>query len=205
MNCNVVKDLIPLYIDGCCSEESAKLVEEHVGKCGGCRRLLNEMREPSGTAPVPKAPAAMTRINDWKASVLQSALLFFLFALITVSVALESKTPAGSTNGFWAISLIVPATGFMLSLANWYFVRLYPSRRSFTNSCLAAFLGVTVCGYLWAWLHYRIAPVGSAAAEGAAKLLGSPVFCLLGILLTAVFAVLSKLLSDRYARMLGKE
>ena len=28
MNCNIVKDLIPLYIDGCCSEESEKVVEE---------------------------------------------------------------------------------------------------------------------------------------------------------------------------------
>lgn len=30
MNCDIVKDLIPLYIDGCCSEESKIAVKEHM-------------------------------------------------------------------------------------------------------------------------------------------------------------------------------
>ena len=44
MNCNIVKDLIPLYIDGCCSEESEKVVEEHIGDCDDCKRLLEDMK-----------------------------------------------------------------------------------------------------------------------------------------------------------------
>ena len=206
MECNVVKDLIPLYIDGCCSEESARLVREHIANCDACKKLLEEMQVPSDLAAVPKAPTAMTRVNDWKASVLQSVLLFFSFVLVTIGVALEAQTPAGLTNGFWALNLIVPATGFMLSLANWFFVRLYRSRKSFTNGSLAATLGVTVCAYLWAWLHYGVNVFGPAAAQKAAvQLTGSPILVGLGIMLIAVFCILSKVLSGKYAEMLGKE
>ncbi|MBQ8028037.1 MAG: zf-HC2 domain-containing protein, partial [Clostridia bacterium] len=47
MNCNIVKDLIPLYIDGCCSEESERVVEEHLEDCSECKKLFEEMKEPT--------------------------------------------------------------------------------------------------------------------------------------------------------------
>ena len=31
-HCEVIRDLIPLYVDGCCSENTRTLVEEHLGK-----------------------------------------------------------------------------------------------------------------------------------------------------------------------------
>lgn len=43
MECNVVKDLIPLYIDDCCSEESAKIVKEHMENCCSCKELYENM------------------------------------------------------------------------------------------------------------------------------------------------------------------
>ena len=36
MDCKIINDLIPLYIDGCCSEESKKAVNEHIEKCSSC-------------------------------------------------------------------------------------------------------------------------------------------------------------------------
>ncbi len=54
-DCNVVADLIPLYIDDTCSRESAELIEEHIKTCEGCTKLLETMRaeviEPSAKAP----------------------------------------------------------------------------------------------------------------------------------------------------------
>ena len=47
MSCNIIKDLIPLYIDGCCSEESEKMVEEHIKVCDECKKLLEDMKAPS--------------------------------------------------------------------------------------------------------------------------------------------------------------
>ncbi len=203
MNCNIVKDLIPLYIDGCCSEESKKAVEDHIGDCTDCRNLIEDMRSPSGIVAAPESPKTFRKLNDWKASVLQSVLLFLSFALITVGVALEARTPLGIGNGFWALNLVIPAAGFMLSLANWFFVRVYKYRKSFSNCSLIATLVITAVAYVWSGFHYEI-----QLAELLAGAEGLQAFLLLngmGILLSAVFCTLSKILSNQYAKMLGKE
>ena len=44
MNCDIIKDLLPLYCDGVCSEETSRAVEEHLTTCPACRTLLDEMR-----------------------------------------------------------------------------------------------------------------------------------------------------------------
>lgn len=43
LNCNVIRDLLPLYADQICSEESRELVEEHLAECGDCSVLLQQI------------------------------------------------------------------------------------------------------------------------------------------------------------------
>lgn len=43
-DCGMIKDLLPLYIDGVCSEESRQLVEEHMKECDTCRMLATKMK-----------------------------------------------------------------------------------------------------------------------------------------------------------------
>lgn len=209
MNCNIVKDLIPLYIDGCCSEESEKIVKEHIRDCDDCKKLLEDMKSPYDIVTVSESPKTFSKLNDWKASVLQSVLLFLSFALITVGVALEARTPSGIGNGFWALNLVIPATGFMLSLANWYFIRVYKSRKCFSNYSLIATLGITLSAYIWSGFHYEINLFDLFAGNDFANVLEMLHALLLlngiGILLTVVFCILSKTLSNQYAKMLGKE
>lgn len=209
MNCNIVKDLIPLYIDGCCSEESEKVVEDHIRECDDCKKLLEDMKSSSDIITVSESPKTFSKLNDWKASVLQSVLLFLSFGLITIGVALEARTPSGFGNGFWALNLVIPATGFMLSLANWYFVRVYKNRKRFSNYSLIATLGVTLCAYIWSGFHYEMNLIDLFAGNDFANVVEILHALLLlngiGILLTVVFCTLSKTLSNKYAEMLGKE
>ncbi len=209
MNCDIVKDLIPLYIDGCCSKESEKAVEEHMRDCDDCKKLWEDMQSTADMITVPDAPGAFRKLDEWKASVLQSLFLFFSFALITVGVALEAGTPSGLTNSFWALNLVVPSTGFMLSLANWYFVSVYRDRRRFSNYSLLATLAITAGAYIWSGFHYEIDLsllfAGNGFAESLEILTGLLIYNRIGIVLTAVFCALSKILSNQYARMLGKE
>ena len=51
LSCNVTRDLLPLYHDGVCSEESGRLVEAHIKDCESCRAILNELR---GEIEVPR-------------------------------------------------------------------------------------------------------------------------------------------------------
>ena len=44
INCDVIRDLLPLYVDGISSKESTRLVEEHISECNGCRAVLGDLR-----------------------------------------------------------------------------------------------------------------------------------------------------------------
>lgn len=44
MDCNVIRDLLPLYQDEAVSEETKKVIEEHLESCEDCRRFYDEMR-----------------------------------------------------------------------------------------------------------------------------------------------------------------
>lgn len=35
-NCNVIQDILPLYLDNAVSEDTAKMVEEHLHICKEC-------------------------------------------------------------------------------------------------------------------------------------------------------------------------
>lgn len=212
MDCNVVRDLIPLYIDECCCEESADIVKKHIDSCSQCKALYESMNSTAETKFTSEPIKKISRIDSWKASVLQSVLLFASFFIITVGVALEAGTPSGFDNGYWAFSLVVPATGFLLSLANWYFVRFYKSRKSFTTSSVLITIVITVAACLWTGVHYEL-----SIMDFAELLKGISIIDLIemtvpftwlfgvGVLLTAMFCILSKFLSDKYAKMLGKE
>ncbi len=212
MNCNVIKDLIPLYIDKCCSEESVKLVEEHLSDCENCTAELDSMRSFSSEEKELAIPEKFSSINTFKASVLQSVLLFVSFAVITVGVALEAASPLGLGNGFWAFTLVVPATGFLFSLANWYFVRLYKTRRIFSNlSCLFTFI-FTSAACIWVCSHYGItAEFFTGLSEAGIISVLESIFVLFfifycyGCMLTVLFCVLSKVFSNLYAKWIGKE
>ena len=200
MNCNVIQDLMVLYADDCCSEESKAIVEEHIKSCDKCKKAFEEITSaPLITEQKTKAKA-FSKINGWKASVLQSVLLFVSFALIIFGVAREAATPSGNTNGLWAVAVIVPATGFLLSLANWYFVRVYPSRKVFSNCSLLAAVAFIVIGYVWAMIHYQNTLTN--LFNGSVLSIG---LLITGIVLSIAFCLISKFLSDRYARMIGKE
>ena len=193
MKCNVILDLIPLYVDDCCSEESSKLVQEHLESCESCQRTYSDMSQKNSTPQTNAPQVKMRRISDWKAGILQSALLYFSFALIVFGVIFEGHTPEGPDNGLWAAALIIPGTANLLSLANWYFIRVYKNRKMFSNfSCLITLLMI-VGGYSWIYLHY---------ADGV--VLTNPLV-IGGAVLSVTFIVLSKVFSNLYGKLLGRE
>ena len=51
MNCNVIRDLLPLYEDNAVSEDTAQLVRDHLKDCPACREALRRMRVPVSIPP----------------------------------------------------------------------------------------------------------------------------------------------------------
>lgn len=51
MNCNVIRDLLPLYTDKLTSPQTNQLIEEHIPSCPECRAVLEHLRRPIESAP----------------------------------------------------------------------------------------------------------------------------------------------------------
>ena len=69
--CEVVQDLLPLYVDGALKRGSMELVEEHLKTCADCRDRLNRMREPlaldaAATEPTKRNASNMTAKKAFK-------------------------------------------------------------------------------------------------------------------------------------------
>lgn len=45
IHCNIVKDLLPSYVDELVSKETKELVEGHISNCASCKDYLQEMKE----------------------------------------------------------------------------------------------------------------------------------------------------------------
>jgi hypothetical protein len=44
ISCEIIKDLLPLYYDNVCSDESKTMVEEHLSDCNSCKHELDSLK-----------------------------------------------------------------------------------------------------------------------------------------------------------------
>lgn len=88
MNCNIMKDLLPSYIDDICSEDTAKLVAEHIQHCEDCKMCLNRMQQQSdyvqqNPIEMEKAITPFKKINKKRRiQVITSIIVTFLLTTI---------------------------------------------------------------------------------------------------------------------------
>lgn len=43
-NCDITRDLIPLYLDGVCSESSKDFINEHISTCPQCKQIFDDVK-----------------------------------------------------------------------------------------------------------------------------------------------------------------
>ena len=64
--CDLIRDLLPLYQDGVCSEESRAAVEEHLRECPSCRAYQTALCEADGLFPVPGEEPEQTADQEFR-------------------------------------------------------------------------------------------------------------------------------------------
>ncbi|WP_053071122.1 MULTISPECIES: zf-HC2 domain-containing protein [Clostridium] len=45
MNCSIIRDLLPLYEVGLCSDSTKHIIQEHIKSCSECRELFHQMKQ----------------------------------------------------------------------------------------------------------------------------------------------------------------
>lgn len=105
MECEVIQDLLPLYVEKIASEQSAALVEEHLKECEACKRKYEEMTEKTPQIPeeeIAKVPLKKIKNNIWRrkmnavgfAAAMVFTLLMIVYSYLTTPVYL-SREEAG--------------------------------------------------------------------------------------------------------------
>lgn len=79
LSCKVIEDLLPLYHDGACSQESRALVEEHLADCPHCSKLLSQMDDevtlPAAESEVKPLAEIKSRWNKEKKKALLKGII----------------------------------------------------------------------------------------------------------------------------------
>ena len=62
MDCEIIRDLLPLYADNLTSDASNRRIEDHIKTCPQCRRLHKEMCAPMEPEPVETQEQILERV-----------------------------------------------------------------------------------------------------------------------------------------------
>ena len=68
MKCEIIRDLLPSYVDGLTSEESNREIMAHVAECAPCKEILEQMQEEVQE----KAPKEKRKINPFRKLITES-------------------------------------------------------------------------------------------------------------------------------------
>ena len=68
IDCNIIRDLLPLYEDNAASQETQELVRTHLADCPDCREELRKMRTPISLPP-DEDREAVKRFLEYQAEV----------------------------------------------------------------------------------------------------------------------------------------
>lgn len=98
-NCDIIRDLLPLYAEHITSEATNALVKEHLAECEACRAELEQMEQPVPVRPEaqPDAPLRKIRAALQRRSI-RAAIGTVLAALCALALI------------FWMGTACVPAT-----------------------------------------------------------------------------------------------
>ena len=89
ISCNIVKDLLPLYLDDVCSNDSKAAVDEHILDCIYCKVELQNMQEilpiKSTAHNLKEAEAVKNLSKKWRKGMTKSLLKGILIAILTIA------------------------------------------------------------------------------------------------------------------------
>ena len=98
-NCDIIRDLLPLYAEHITSEATNALVEEHLAECEACRAELEQMEQPVPVRPEAQPDAPLRRIRTaLQRRSIRAAIGTVLAALCALALI------------FWMGTACVPAT-----------------------------------------------------------------------------------------------
>ncbi len=119
--CDMVRDLLPLYVDGVCSDASRRLVDEHVAGCAACAGMLNKLRDSACEDSLRQEAAAVMAPRRWRNRAFATSCSLAAFLCVPACLAaVLGRGPGADFPLSWfyllAPSLLVVMSATMLPL-----------------------------------------------------------------------------------------
>ena len=101
ISCNIIEDLLPLYVDDMVSEDSRQLVEEHLKACPTCRRMQEEIMRENHLTDVKKGSDSV-QTNKMEAELLKKIRCKIRKKrIVSVLLAVAIVLAAGGIGHYW--------------------------------------------------------------------------------------------------------
>ena len=85
ITCEVIRDLLPLYVDDVLSPDSRALVEEHLGTCEGCAEYYHLLKEPEGDCRKMKTNGEKAALKKIKGTLKRRRLITVLVTAVCIA------------------------------------------------------------------------------------------------------------------------
>ena len=92
ITCDIVRDLMPLYVDDVCSDDSRKLIEDHINHCSKCQNELAAMKDPIECPPLSEVGDSKTPFSKIRKKVrikMIAAIISTAFLVMTAMFAIQ--------------------------------------------------------------------------------------------------------------------
>lgn len=91
ISCEIIKDLLPLYHDGVCSNDSKTMIEDHLDHCNSCKAELQAMEDGSlfvnnTKQNLNEAEAVKKLSRSWKKGMKKSLLKGILITILVIAL-----------------------------------------------------------------------------------------------------------------------
>ncbi|MBQ8159928.1 MAG: zf-HC2 domain-containing protein [Clostridia bacterium] len=115
-DCDIIRDLLPLYADGICSEKSSEAVEEHLHECPECREMLKKLRDTDIESNLreEKQDVISYGVRKFRQLSAKTGIAAFGAVLIPLLALLAVNLIAGSELGWFLILLAAMGVAFSL-------------------------------------------------------------------------------------------
>ncbi len=108
IDCDVIRDLLPLYVENMVSAKSRELIEKHLAECEECQKILSQMREKEPEIICDTEPIKRFR-NRFRKHTITVAMIS---AFITVAILIIVQ----------GIFFLQPGDEMGYTLLNFYFI-----------------------------------------------------------------------------------
>ncbi len=134
-SCNMIRDLLPLYADRVCSEESREIVAEHLSDCADCSAILRRLQCTEIEAALREEKTSILRRQAQRLrrrSALAGTVIACIF-MIPILICLIVNLATGAALGWFFVVL----TSLLLAASVTIVPLLVPEKKFFWSSCSA--------------------------------------------------------------------